>query len=111
VAEGGLGADSSARLQLDQLGEQIYGLFVEVGTDLSNVFVAIHLPLRKGHFHIWQVLKTLPGLFSGRAKRPENFEDLTHFRVSVEERPFVSHLVENRAHRPHVDAGAVDFLA
>ena len=111
MAEGGLGADSSARLQLDQLSEQIYGLFVEVGTDLTNVFVAIDLPLGKGHFHIWQILKTLPGLFSRRAQRPENFEDLPHFRVSVKERPFVSHFVENSAHRPHVDAGSVDFLS
>lgn len=79
VVEGCLGRNSSARLEVDHLLEQVYRLVVEVLAHATNVFSGVTLPLGESHFHFLKICYALPGLLSWRAHCPENLKDLPNF--------------------------------
>ena len=82
--------DTLSWFEVDELSEKVNCSLVKVGTGLTYLLVAIHRPLRERHFHFGEVCEPLPRLFGWRAESFKDFENLTDFRVAVEQWSLVS---------------------
>ena len=79
MVESSTGRNSTTWLEMDHLLEEIYRLVVHVLSHLLDILVCVALPLGERQFHLWKIRKSLPCLFGGSSKRPENLKDLSNF--------------------------------
>lgn len=89
--------NSLAGLKLHHLEEKVDCGFIHVLAHLYDVCACVSFPHREGKFKLWEFANSLPSLISWGAHSSKDLENLTDFRVSIEEGTLVSHFIEDAA--------------
>jgi len=74
---------------------------------VDHLVILLPLPLREAALEVWEGRHTRPVGFGRSAENAEDLEDLVDLGVTWEERLAGSHLGEDAANGPHVDASGV----
>ncbi len=124
MSAGLLGGYAAAGVVGEQCVEEVQAVLFKV---VDEIFVVITRPFGEGRLEVGKARDAGPDLLVGGAEGtvgvvrddvqearldhigylPEDLEDLIDFGVAREERPPSTHLGENAADRPHVDASRI----
>ena len=102
-------ADTSSGVVHEHALQQVQAVFAENldAICVDHFIVLFPLPLRETALEVREGCHTRPVCLSRSAKNAEDLEDLVDLGVTREQRLASSHLGEDTADRPHVDASGV----
>jgi hypothetical protein len=84
---------------LHHFKKEINCLLIHVQAQFLQAFIRIvYFPLRERSFKVWEIIYSLPDFICWGAHNLKNLEDLTDFRIAIEQWTLVRHFEEDAAH-------------